>query len=449
MKLKNFLPKSLFGRFLLIVVAPILIVQIVGLYVFFYTHIDLVSKYMARSLVSEMAFVKKSFTRQQYLPLLNEFSENIDLKFYFEANKELAKQAESLSDKSKIFDYFNPSPIIDPLNRFKIEMQSFGLTPFAIYKNNQDHNRLFVKVKVDGGVLTFDILEKRITNSSQYVFAIWMLSISAIAVLIAILFLKNQIRSIKNLTVAANKFGRGQELSSFKPSGSKEIRSAGLAFIKMKERIKRQIEQRTNMLSSVSHDLRTPLTRMKIQLEMMQQSEEVEELKQDILDMEKLVEEYLNFARGDDKEQPQTMKIKAFLQRNIVSYYKKMNKIIEAEIDLDDNLKMAIRKTALKRALNNFIDNGFNYGKKVSLKSFINGNNLVIIIDDNGKGVAKEERDNIFKPFYRLDEARNLDKSGSGLGLSIAMSAITAHGGRIKLDDSPLGGLRVIVYLPV
>jgi two-component system osmolarity sensor histidine kinase EnvZ len=219
----------------------------------------------------------------------------------------------------------------------------------------------------------------------------------------------------------------------------------------MKERIIRQISNRTDMLSSVSHDLRTPLTRMKLGLELMQESPESQDLKQDVNDMEKLIDEYLNFAKGDDKEKPKKVKMKNFLEDKIIKYYHKINKEIGSSINIKDDFEMPIRFLALKRALINLIDNGFNYGTKVLLNASINNNNLIITIDDNGPGIPESEKENVFKPFYRIDNARNLDKAGgSGLGLAIAMSGIAAHGGRIKLSQSQLiGGLRVIIYLPI
>jgi two-component system osmolarity sensor histidine kinase EnvZ len=196
---------------------------------------------------------------------------------------------------------------------------------------------------------------------------------------------------------------------------------------------------------------------MKLQLEMMPKSAETEDLKNDISDMEKLVDEYLDFARSDDKEKNNLIEIKKFLQEKIINYYNKMNKRIDGFLNLKDDLEIPVKKLALKRALVNLIDNAFNYGSLVSLNAFLSDNNLIISIDDNGPGIPKNERNNVFKPFYRIDNSRNLDKKaaqstsggGSGLGLAIAMDAITSHGGRIKLSDSPFGGLRVTIFIPV
>lgn len=458
MRFKKFIPRSLYGRFLLIIVVPILVIQLVSIYVFYYTHLDVISKHMARNVVAEMAFIKKSVNNPEYEKLLNNFAKNIDLDFSFEESRRLKKRSkigDSDWRKNKIYDYINP--LIDPYNRFKSELNLHKLTPYEIYENPDDDNYIIVKIQTSQGLISFDVPIKRITSSSAYVFTFWLILTAFVTSVISIIFLKNQIRSIRDLSASAEKFGRGQDAPNFKPTGSKEIRSLAISFIKMKERVMRQVTQRTDMLSAVSHDLRTPLTRMKLQLEMMSDSQEIDDLKHDISDMEKLVDEYLDFARSDDKEKSNPVKIKNFLQEKIISYYAKMHKHIDSFIDLDSNLEISVKKLALKRALMNLVNNAFNHGKKVNLSASLSKNNLMIVIDDDGPGIPASERGNVFKPFYRIDNSRNLDKKsskgissgGSGLGLAIAMDAITSHGGHIKLSDSPIGGLRVTIFIPI
>ena len=253
------------------IVAPTIVVQVVTIYVFYYTYVDNISKHMARGVLSEMVFIKNSINIKGDRQLVQEFSRSIDLKFYFQPSKKLTRQVKSTKQRvkdNKILS-FDLSPIIDPLNRFKIELENLGFTPFLIVKHPKDDNLIIVKIQLQNGVLNFYVPEKRITSSSKYVFISWMIFTSLLTSFIAVLFLKNQIRSIRGLSIAAEKFGRGGDAPDFKPSGAREIRSVGISFIKMKERITRQILQRTQMLSAVSHDLRTPLTRMKLQLEMM------------------------------------------------------------------------------------------------------------------------------------------------------------------------------------
>ena len=411
---------------------------------------------MARNIVEEMVFIKKSVNKPEYESLLQDFSQNVSLHFSFEERRRLKKKkiGDSSWRQNKIYDYIDP--LVDPYNRLKSELDNHGLKPYEIFESPDD-DFIIVKVQTKQGLISYDVPIKKITSSSSYVFTFWMILTALITSFISIVFLRNQIRSIRELRDVAEKFGRGQNVKNIKPHGSEEIRSLAISFIKMKERVMRQITQRTDMLSGVSHDLRTPLTRMKLQLEMMPKSAETEDLKNDISDMEKLVDEYLDFARSDDKEKTNLIEIKKFLQEKIINYYNKMNKRIDGSLNLKDDLEIPVKKLALKRALANLIDNAFNYGSLVSLTASLSDNNLIIAIDDNGPGIPKNERNNVFKPFYRIDNSRNLDKKatqstsggGSGLGLAIAMDAITSHGGRIKLSDSPFGGLRVTIFIPV
>lgn len=453
-KLKRIIPHSLYGRFLLMIALPALVVQVVSIYVFFYTHLDVVSKHMARSVVEEMVVIKDYVSVSEYENLVNDFARSIDLDFSFEEKRRLkrkSKIADSSWEKNKVYEYIKP--LIDPYNRFKSELIGHRLTPYEIFENPENNDQLIVKIQSPRGVLSFDVPIKRITSSSAYVFTFWMILTSLITLIISIIFLRNQIRSVHELSNAAEKFGRGQDAPNLKPSGSTEIRSLTISFIKMKERVMRQISQRTDMLSAVSHDLRTPLTRMKLQLEMMPQNQEIDDLKQDISDMEKLVDEYLDFARAGEREKMNTTKIKEFLQQDVIDYYAKMHKNIAYFIDLPADFELSIKKTAFKRALRNLIDNAFNYGQNVEFAALISNHSLTITIDDDGPGIPKTERDNVFKPFYRIDNSRNLDKKlasgGSGLGLAIAMDAITSHGGRIKLLESPKKGLRVVIAIPI
>jgi two-component system osmolarity sensor histidine kinase EnvZ len=452
-RLKNIFPKSLYGRFLLIVALSALIVQLVSIYVFYYTHLDVISKHMARSVVAQMIFTKKSINKPGYDKLLNELSVDTGITFSLEARQRLKKNkiADSAWKKSRLYQAVDP--LFDPYNRFKSELEEHDLKPYEIYTNPENDDLIVVRIQGREGVISFDVPVKKITSSSAYVFTFWMMLTVVITSWVSIIFFRNQIRSIRILNDAAEKFGRGQDVPGLKPSGSEEVRSLTIAFIKMKERVMRQIEQRTEMLSAVSHDLRTPLTRMKLQLELMAPSEEISDLKKDISDMEKLVEEYLDFVRGDDREKIKLVRVKKFLREELVNYYLKMNRSIKAKINLDDELEIPLKKLALKRALTNLISNAFNYGKNVELSASTSNENLILMIDDDGCGIPKSERENVFAPFYRLDNSRNLDNEnssrGSGLGLAIAMDAITSQGGKIKLSDSHLGGLRVVIFIPV
>lgn len=449
MFLKKLIPTTLFNRFLLIIVIPTIIVQIVAVYVFYYAHVDRISKYMASSLVREMRFFSDAVSQNYDSSLTDLLAENLDMKFSVDKTEKLTTIAK-VADKSYKSPINAILPIIDSLNRFKIELNSYGLTPFAIYKNAQDDERLIVKIEssFNEGVLTFDIPKTRVTNSSKTLFIIWLLTASFLTTFISIIFLKNQIASIKGLSKATEKFGRGQDVSGFKPSGAQEIRSVGLSFIKMKQRIARQLSQRTDMLSGVSHDLRTPLTRMKLQLELMKSDQATEDLKSDISDMEKMVNEYLEFAKGGQKENNQDVVVSDFLNK-IIQYYKQLNKTIINEVELPENFTINIRKNSMKRVIRNLIDNAFNYGDKVILTTNLTSHTLKIIVEDNGCGVPTKELKNIFKPFYRVDSSRNLDKIGTGLGLAIVLDIISFHGGTVEAQKSQMGGLKIVISLPI
>ena len=452
-RLKNFLPRSLFGRSLMIITISALIVQIVSIYVFYYSHLDVISKHMARSVIAQMVFVKNSVNKPGYKSLLKDLSDNTGMKFSFENNRWLKtrKIADSGWRKSKIYKYIDP--IIDPYNRFKLELEANNLKPFQIFTDGDFKDQITVKVQTSSGVLSFDIPIKKITSSTGYVFTFWMIFTVIITSFISIIFFRNQTRFLKNLSDIAEKFGRGQDVPNPRPNGSLEMRSLTISFIKMKERVMRQISQRTDMLSSVSHDLRTPLTRMRLQIEMMPKSQEIEELKSDISDMEKLINEYLDFARSDDKEKFNIVKINKFFVEKIINYYKKMNINIAYNSTIDIDLEVPLKKLAFTRALKNFINNSIRYADNIYIHSFVINNNLIIEIEDDGPGIPQKERDNVFKPFYRIDNARNLDNSsadqGAGLGMAIALDAITSHGGRIVLEDShKYGGLKVKIFIP-
>jgi len=453
-RFKKLIPRSLYGRFLLIVILSAVIIQLVSIYVFYYTHLDVISKHMARSVIAEMVFVKTSINKPGYENLLRELTQNTGLQFSFQEKRKLKRKKIGDSDwrKSKFYEYINP--IIDPYNRFKSELRVHGLKPYEIFENPENDDFIIVKIQSEQGVLTFDVPIKKITSSSAYVFIFWMGLTIIITSILSITFFRNQLRLIRKLSESAEKFGRGQDAPNLRVHGSQEIRSLTISFIKMKERVLRQISQRTDMLSAVSHDLRTPLTRMKLQLEMLKQTPEIDDLKSDVSDMEKLINEYLDFARFDDKEKTKLVNVKEFFQEKIIAYYAKMNRIIIDKVNLEEHFNLNLRKLAFKRAIINLIDNAFNYGQQVMLSVNKNGDNLVIIIEDNGPGIPELERENVFKPFYRLDNSRNLDSrpnsGGSGLGMAIAFDAIIAHGGTIKLSDSQnLGGLKVEILIPI
>jgi two-component system osmolarity sensor histidine kinase EnvZ len=409
---------------------------------------------MARSVISEMVFVKNSINKPEYENLLRDLTESAGLKYSFKYRKKLntIKIADSNWQQNKLYQYLKP--VLDPYNRLKIELENHHLTPYQIFADQERKDTINVSIQVQKGLLTFEVPIKKITSSSGYVFTFWLFIAVCLTSFISLIFFRNQIRLIGNLSSWAEKFGRGIAVTNPKILGSQEIRSLTISFIKMKERITRQINQRTFMLSSVSHDLRTPLTRMKLQLALMPENEETKNLNIDISDMENLITEYLEFAKGNDKEKSTNINIVNFLQENCFLYYKKMQKDINFNCQIPKHLNIAIKSSALNRALKNLIDNAFHYATKVDFSASYQQKNIIITIEDNGPGIPKPERENVFKPFIRLNQARNLDSSsfkiGSGLGLAITKDAINSQGGEINLDQSTmLGGLKVVIILPI
>ena len=441
MLLKKLSPDSLFGRFLLLIITPIIIVQLVAIYAFYYRHLDNVNKYLARSLIGEIIFVK-DIIDQNPLKDIN-LPQTSQVNFIF-TKGEILDQKADISKANYQTSNVNIYPLFDSLHRFKLELKSQHKGYFAIFKDLDTRKGLIIKLQLKKGVLSVKIPQKRIITSKSHILIVWILFSALIAVVIAVLFLKNQIRSIKNLAKSADNFGKNTINTRFKPNGAKEIRMLGISFIKMKERIIKQIQQRSDMLLAVSHDLRTPLTRMKLQLSLMNEDDNSKSLKSDIEDMEKMINEYLDFGKGKKNLKKSKFNVEEFLTKIADSYPKLITKITTKNLLIDN------KKQALKRALRNLLDNGFNYAKKVILTAKVVEDNLMILIDDDGVGIEKNKRDEVFKPFFRLDNARNLNQSsGSGLGLSIAYEAIKSCGGNIKLEDSDLGGLRVVINLKI
>lgn len=449
MFLKRLVPKSLYRRFLLLIVLSVCVVQFVSIYVFYYSYLDVVSKHMARTVIGEIKFVKKTIDKKKYQNLLQDLTKSTGLNFRInQNNRKFKKIADSSLENDNKYDLIKP--LIDPYNQFKLELSSNHITPYKIYDDGDDF--LILEVASRKNKISFEIEKKRIASSRAYIFTFWMIFTAFITSIIAIIFIKNQIRSILKLSQAAEKFGRGQDVDDLKPSGSREIRSLINSFIKMKARITKQITKRFEMLSAVSHDLRTPLTRMKLQLEFMPKSQEVTDMKNDINDMEKMVNEYLDFSKSTDYEKSSKIRIRKFLRDNVTNYYKKMGKKIKGTIKLDETEVIFAKRIALKRILMNLIDNAFNYGNKVDFLAQKEGDDLVMIIEDDGPGVPDKEKEKIFKPFYRIDNSRNLDKKfssgGCGLGLAIVMDGVISHGGNIELFDSKKGGLMVKITIP-
>ena len=429
---KNLLPKRLFYRALLIVAIPVILLQLLVTIVFFDSLWIKTNKGMTRALVGEIdtfivAFDNENNDKDYIIDL---FSIHLDLNIKYIQDKEFNFK---LNER-----WFSP---IDRSLRRELK-SSIGNNKF--WFSTTDYLELInIRIKYKKGYFEFLVPRDRVTASSARLFALWISVPAIFLILVAILFLKNQTRPITNLAKAAEKFGRGEEVDDYRPSGSLEIRQAGYEFDKMRKRILRHLNQRSEMLSGISHDLRTPLTRMKLQLSFVKDKEISSKLNEDISEMEKMLNEYLQFTSSSQSEKNEIFDLSKLLNETIERYE---NTYITR--DLAQNILINGRKNLLKRSFNNIIDNGLKYGKKLNVQLNKNGKNIFILIEDNGPGIPKEEYENVFKPFYKIDKGRGETKSSVGLGLSIASDIIRSHGGYIRLSKSSMNGLGVKIFLP-
>jgi len=431
--LKDLLPRRLFYRALLIVAIPIIFLQIVITIVFFDSLWIKTNKGMTRALVGEIKTFIVAYDNEKYNnnELSGLFSIYLDLNVKFKINK-------TFNNKSKERWF---SPIDRSLRR---ELKSI-IGPENYWFDTTAYKELIlINIKHKNGHFEFLIPKDRVTSTSARMFALWITLPALLMIIIAIIFLKNQTRPIINLAKAAEKFGRGENIDEYRPSGALEIRQAGFEFDKMRKRIMRHLNERSEMLSGISHDLRTPLTRMKLQIAFIKDEELSKKMSLDIDEMEKMLNEYLQFTSSSYSKKNETFDISELIN-NII--YKYNNKNISSE--LIPRVYMSGRKNLIKRSLNNLIDNSIKYAGKINLHLSKKGKNILIILDDNGPGISEKEYKNVFKPFYKIDKSRGDSKSSVGLGLSIASDIIGSHGGNIRLEKSPWKGLRVKIFLPL
>ena len=430
--IKNFLPKRLFYRALLIVAVPVILLQLLVTIVFFDSLWIKTNKGMTRALVGEIDTFIVAFDNENNDKgyIVDLFSIYLDLNIKYIQDKEFNFK---LNER-----WFSP---IDRSLRRELK-SSIGNNKF--WFSTTDYLELInIRIKYKKGYFEFLVPRDRVTSSSARLFGLWISVPAIFLIFVAILFLKNQTRPITNLAKAAEKFGRGEEVDDYRPSGSLEIRQAGYEFDKMRKRILRHLNQRSEMLSGISHDLRTPLTRMKLQLSFIKDKEISSKLSDDISEMEKMLNEYLQFTSSSQSEKNEVFDLSKLLNETVERY--ENDNITK---DLTQNILINGRKNLLKRSFNNIIDNGLKYGKKINIKLNKNGKNIFILIEDNGPGIPKEEYENVFKPFYKIDKGRGETKSSVGLGLSIASDIIRSHGGYVKLDKSSMNGLGVKIFLP-
>jgi len=431
--LKRILPKRLFYRALLIVATPILVLQLVITIVFFDSLWIKTNKGMTRALINEINTFVEVYDNEKIDKdeLKNLFSLFLDLNIEFINKKNFDSQYNER--------WFSP---IDRTLRRELK-SNFNLGEYW-FDTTSYKELIDLRIKYGDGYFKFLVPKDRVTSSSARLFALWITVPAIIMVIISLIFLKNQTRPITNLARAAERFGRGEEIDEFKPSGALEIRQAGYEFDKMRKRILRHLNQRTEMLSGISHDLRTPLTRMKLQIAFIKDNDLSKKLTEDINEMEKMLNEYLQFTSSSYVEKDEMFNLSELIE-TVVKKYDNENILI----DVTARIYVNGRKNLINRCLNNIIDNALKYGNKVEIKLNKKNTNIFITVDDDGPGIPTKEHDNVFKPFYKIDKGRADSKSSVGLGLAIASDIIRSHGGNIMLEKSKMNGLRVKIFLPV
>jgi two-component system osmolarity sensor histidine kinase EnvZ len=422
--LRRVLPRSLLGRSLLIVLVPLVALQVVALQIFYGSHLDELSRRLADGVAGEISFIVDT---QDEGGLIGE----ADAHFGFSSQLLRGQVLRQLPPPDA------PGPVDDDL------ASQLALTlhrPFTVaWLQAPDHIQVNVQLKT--GVLRIDVPRKRLYIGTLYIFVAWLIGTAFLVFSIAALFLRTQVRGIKRLAAAAEAFGMGRDVAPIKPEGAIEVRRAAAAFNRMQERLRRFVAQRTTMLAGVSHDLRTPLTRLRLALAMLPETPagELADMTGDIEDMEKLIAIYLSFARGEGSEQAAPTDILLLLDE-VAAGARRAG--AQVACDSAESLTVTVRPEAMRRALTNLVDNARRHGSNIWLAAGLMGRTLRITIDDDGPGIPASRRDTLFKPF------ESADPGGTGLGLAIARDIIGAHGGDILLQDRPGGGLRVVVELP-
>ncbi len=433
---KRTLPQSLLARSLLILILPFVLTMVIGTFVFFDRHWSTMTFRLADSLAGEVAFVADSWDQNPDSAARAKLIQQSANKFGFSIHYSDQQKQIPRNKTLRVPGISQPllTSLYNKVNR-----------PLAV---RPTQNRwIVINVQVQDGVLQFSLPQKRLFSTTTYVFLLIMIGSGLLLSLIAIIFMRNQIRPVRKLALVAEQFGKGLDAPRFKPTGAREVRQAARAFLEMRDRIKRQIRQRTDMLSGVSHDLRTPLTRLKLQLAMLPPGPDITAMQGDIAAMEKMINAYLDFARDETLEYSLRCNIIDLLQQ-AVSDARKQKQTIDVEWP-ESPIILTVRPQAIQRVFTNILDNMRLYGGKGWVTINKLSRSVEIIFDDDGPGIPEDKREDVFKPFHRLDASRNQNIEGTGLGLTIARDIVQSHGGTILLADSPHSGLRVTLRIPL
>ncbi len=429
--IRRALPRSLLGRSLLIILIPLVLLQVVALQYYYGSHLNLVYRRLSGGVAGELAFtlqlLDQAQTPQQHRWVTDTARHEFDLRMRFEPGAQLAETA-----RVNVL-----GPMDDDLQAALAEKLTDPFTMDWTY----DPQSVLICVQLKDGVLDVLAPRKRLDLGTLLLFVAWLLGTSLLLFGIAALFMRNQVRGIRRLAEAVEAFGMGRDPGPIRPEGASEVRRAGAAFNRMQERVRRFLVQRTEMLAGVSHDLRTPLTCMRLALAMLPPDEDIRELASDVHEMERMIEGYLAFARGEGTEQAEAANLSEVLEE-VAGAAKRAG--ADIALDVPAELSLKLRRNSIRRAITNLVDNARRHARRVVLSAAPAGNRLVqIIVDDDGPGIPDERRESVFRPF------ETGAAGGTGLGLTIARDIIRAHGGDILLEDSPLGGLRARIRLPV
>ena len=432
--LRRKMPKGLFARALLIIITPMVLLQSVIAYAFMERHWQTVTQRLSAVLTQDIAAIidmrqlLPDPTKTEVLEQLVERTMGLDIDFL---------PLEPLPPAL-------PKPFFEILDEsLSNELRRRVARPFFVDTVGRS-SLIEIRVQLDDSIMRVIARRSQAAPSNSHIFLIWMVSTSLILLIIAILFLRNQIRPVLALADAAESFGKGRDVA-YRPRGAQEVRRAGVAFLDMKRRIERAIEQRTAMLNGVSHDLRTVLTRFKLSLEFIEPSAELDDLKRDVDEMSRMLEGYLAFARGDASESAEPVDIRGFLEV-LQADAQRSGDTVSLRIVGDP--VVSVRPDAFRRLLANLVSNAARFGDRIEISAVHDERYLTVTVDDDGPGIPEEQRADVFRPFHRLDEARNQDHAGTGLGLAIVRDIARSHGGDVTLANSPLGGLRAVVRVP-
>jgi two-component system osmolarity sensor histidine kinase EnvZ len=428
------MPKRLYARSLLIIVLPMVILQSVVAFVFMERHYNLVTRRLSALVTQDVAALVELYEKnpQDAAELKKIAGEKQNLRVDFLPGVQLPPPA--------------PTPFFSILDEvLSQEISKQIKRPFWI-DTVGNSNLIEIRIQLDGTTLQVFAPRNQAYASNSHIFILWMVGTSLVLIGIAIIFLRNQIKPILKLAEVANAFGKGREIKDFRPRGAIEVRQATFAFLEMKRRIERQIEQRTTMLAGVSHDLRTILTRFKLELAILEDNPDTVALRRDVDEMQRMLEAYLAFARGDVGEKPSLVDISEMLQEFAANAERRGK---HARAAFSGPPIVQLRADAFKRCIGNLVANATRYANTIEISGTREPRWLTVTVDDDGPGIPADKRDDVFRPFMRLDDARNQNEGGTGLGLAIARDIAGSHGGDIILAESPLGGLRATIRVPV